>query len=186
MKSVSFAVAALLAAGGASAASAQSTTATSGPFPVTGNVPILCTAGTLSNPDGVFAVGVLVDLTTGLLRTDLAAPPKILQGTFCSSRSTITISATPMIAQNFAAVAPEGFSKTVNFTATAAGWTPAPASFTTGAATNPNAVQVRNTCFTGDITVSIGSFTTGGGNSLRLGEDPLYQGSVVVTLAAAS
>ena len=186
MKSVTIGIAALFALGGASAASAQSTTATSGPFPVTGNVPILCTAGTLSNPDGVFAVGVLVDLTTGLLRTDLSAPPKVLQGTFCSSRSTITISATPMVAQNFAAVAPAGFSKTVNFTASAAGWTPNPAVFTTGAAANPNAVQTRNTGFTGDITVSIGSFTTGGGPTLRLVEDPLYQGAVTVTLSAAS
>lgn len=185
MKIVHFGLAALLAAG-SGAASAQSTTATSGPFPVTGNVPILCTAGTLSNDNGVFAVGVLVDLSTGLLRTDLSAPPKILQGTFCSSRSTITVSASPLVAQAFTATPPAGFSRTVNFTATAAGWTPNAATFTTGAATNPNAVQTRDTGFTGDITVSIGSFTTGGGPNLRLVEDPLYQGAVTVTLAAAS
>lgn len=185
MKIVTLGLAALAAAG-SGAASAQSTTATSGPFPVTGNVPILCTAGTLSNDNGVFAVGVLVDLSTGLLRNDLSAPPKILHGTFCTSRSTITVAATPLVAQAFTTTPPTGFSKTVNFTATAAGWTPNPALFTTGAATNPNAVQTRNTGFTGDITVSIGSFTTGGGPTLRLVEDPLYQGSVVVTLAAAS
>ena len=185
MKIVPIGLAALLAAG-SGAASAQSTTATSGPFPVTGNVPILCTAGTLTEDNGVFAVGVLVDLSTGLLRNDLSAPPKILHGTFCTSRSTITVAATPLVAQAFTTTPPAGFSRTVNFTATAAGWTPNPAVFTTGAAANPNAVQTRNTGFTGDITVSIGSFTTGGGPTLRLVEDPLYQGSVVVTLAAAS
>ena len=185
MKIAHIGLAALIAAG-SGAASAQSTTATSGPFPVTGNVPVLCTAGTLSNDNGVFAVGVLVDLSTGLLRTDLSAPPKVLHGTFCTSRSNITVSATPLIAQAFTTTPPAGFSKTVNFTATAAGWTPNPAVFTTGAATNPNAVQTRNTGFTGDITVSIGSFTTGGGQTLRLVEDPLYQGAVVVTLSAAS
>lgn len=185
MKIVSIGLAALIAAG-SGAASAQSTTATSGPFPVTGSVPILCTAGTLSNDNGVFAVGVLVDLSTGLLRTDLSAPAKILHGTFCTSRSTITVAATPMVAQAFTTTPPTGFSKTVHFTATAAGWTPNPALFATSSATNPNAVQTRNTGFTGDITVSIGGFTTGGGPTLRLVEDPLYQGSVVVTLAAAS
>lgn len=185
MKIAHLGLAALIAAG-SGAASAQSTTATSGPFPVTGNVPILCTAGTLSEDNGVFAVGVLVDLSTGLLRTDLSAPPKVLHGTFCTSRSTITVAASPMVAQAFTTTPPAGFSKTVNFTATAAGWTPNPAVFTTGAATNPNAVQTRNTGFTGDITVSIGSFTTGGGPTLRMVEDPLYQGAVVVTLAAAS
>jgi hypothetical protein len=185
MKIVHIGLAALIAAGSGTA-SAQSTTATSGPFPVTGNVPILCTAGTLSNDNGVFAVGVLVDLSTGLLRNDLSAPPKILQGTFCTSRSTITVAASPLVAQAFTTTPPTGFSRTVNFTATAAGWTPNAAVFTTGASANPNAVQTRDTGFTGDITVSIGAFTTGGGPTLRLVEDPLYQGAVVVTLAAAS
>ena len=185
MRIVRLGLAAVLAAGSA-AASAQSTTATAGPFPVTGNVPALCSAGTLSDNNGVFAVGVLIDLSTGFLRNDLAAPPKVLQGSFCTSRSTITVSATPLVAQAFTSTPPAGFSRTVNFTATAAGWTPSPASFTTSAATNPNAVQTRDTGFTGNITVSIGSFTTGGGSTLRLVEDPLYQGSVVVTLAAAS
>lgn len=185
MKIAHYGLAVLLTAG-SGAASAQSTTATSGPFPVTGNVPALCSAGTLTDNNGVFAVGVLVDLSTGFLRNDLAAPPKVLQGSFCTSRSTITVSATPLVAQAFTSTPPTGFSKTVNFTATAAGWTPNAASFTTGAGTNPNAVQTRATGFTGDITVSIGSFTTGGGPNLRLVEDPLYQGAVTVTLAAAS
>lgn len=167
-------------------ASAQSTSDLQRPFAVIGNVPVLCTAGTLSEDNGVFAVGVLVDLSTGLLRTDLAAPPKVLHGTFCTSRSTITIEASPLVAQASTNSPPAGFSNMVHFTATAEGWTPSPAVFTTGAAANPASVQTRETGFTGDIIVSIGDFTTDGGPTLRLVEDPLYQGAVIVTLAAAN
>jgi len=184
MKLVSFGPAALLAAG-FGAAFAQSSTAIAGPHPVTGTVPVLCAAGTLSDDDGVFAVGILVDTSTGFLRNDLSAPPKVLQGSFCTSKSTITVEASPMVAQASTGAPPEGFSDTVNFTAMAEGWTPSPAVFTTGAAANLNAVQTRETAFTGDIVVSIGDFTTEGGQALRLVEDPLYQGAVVVTLAPA-
>ena len=38
----------------------------------------------------------------------------------------------------------------------------------------------------GDITVSLSNFATKGGNTLRLVGDPLYQGTVTVTLSAAS
>jgi len=185
MKFVSLGLTALLAAA-SGAASAQSSSGLPTPFSVIGNVPVLCTAGTLTEDNGVFAVGVLVDLSTGLLRHDLSAPPKVLHGTFCTSRSTITIEATALIAQASTGTPPAGFSNSVDFTAKAEGWTPSPAVFTTSAATNPNAVQTRDTGFTGDITVSIGDFTTVGGPGLRLVEDPLYQGAVVVTLAAAN
>jgi hypothetical protein len=184
MKLVPLGLAALLATG-SGAASAQSTGELPTPFAVTGNVPVLCTAGTLSEDTGVFAVGVLVDLATGYLRNDLAAPPKVLHGTFCTSRSTITVEASPLIAQASTGTPPAGFSNRVDFTATAEGWTQNPAVFATSSATNPNAVQVRETGFTGDIIVSIANFTTGGGPSLRMVEDPLYQGAVIVTLAAA-
>src|SRR5205085_822118 len=93
MKFVSLGLTALLAAA-SGAASAQSSSGLPTPFSVIGNVPVLCTAGTLTEDNGVFAVGVLVDLSTGLLRHDLSAPPKVLHGTFCTSRSTITIEAT--------------------------------------------------------------------------------------------
>jgi hypothetical protein len=184
MKLVQAALAAFLAMG-SGAASAQSSSELPTPFAVTGTVPVQCTAGTLSDDNGVFAVGVLVDLSTGFLRTDLSAPSKVLHGTFCTSRSTITIEASPMVAQASTGAPPAGFSRIVHFTATAAGWTPSPAVFTTGSVVNPQSVQTRETGFTGDIIVSIGDFTTDGGPTLRLVEDPLYQGAVVVTLAAA-
>lgn len=185
MRTLPVVLGALAAMSGATSAAAQSTTATSGPLPVTGNVPALCTIGTNSSGSGSFDLGVLVDTSTGLLRTDLSAPPKILTGAFCSARSNITISATPLVSVNNLTTTP-GFSRTVNFTATAAGWTTTSATFATGAASNPGATQLRPTPFSGDITVSIGSFSTSGGDALRLVADPAYLGAVTVTLAVAS
>lgn len=165
------------------AAHAQSTTSTK-EFAVIGNVPAMCSGGTLTG-DGTFDVGVLINTTTGVLRTDLSAPDKILAGSFCSTRSTINVSATPMTAQNFTAAPPAGFSRTVNYTATASGWTSTAASYDTAAASNSAASQVRSTAFTGDITVAVSNFATGGGQSLRLVADPDYRGLVTVTLSVA-
>ena len=185
MKLHHIALGALIAGGSASGAWAQST-ATSGPFAVTGNVPTICTGGTLGNDDGIFGVGLLIDTSTGFLLQNLSVPNKTLQGAYCSSRSTITVAATPMLAQSATAAPTEGFSRTVNFTVTASGWTQSAATFTTGANSNPAATQGRATGFTGNIVVGLGSFTTGGGDALRLVADPHYEGSVTVTLAIAS
>lgn len=152
---------------------------------VIGTVPAMCFAGTLSG-DGSFDLGVLVDLTTGQLRTDLSAAPKVLVGSFCSSRSTITVSATPLQSQNYLAVPPAGFSRAVNYDATASGWTVTPAVYQTGAAANAAATQTRLGAFTGDITVAISNFSTDGGANLRLVGDESYRGVVTVTLAAVN
>ncbi len=167
------------------AALAQSTTDTK-TFAVVGNVPAMCAGGTLVGGNSTFDLGVLINTTNGFLRPDLAAPNKVLSGAYCSGRSTITVSATPMAAQNFTATPPAGFSRTVDYTATASGWTTTPASFSTASASNPGAVQTRATAFTGDITVGISGFATGGGSTLRLVADTNYRGIVTVTLAAAN
>jgi hypothetical protein len=152
---------------------------------IVGNVPALCFGGTLTG-DGNFDLGVLVDLTTGQLRTDLNAPNKVLVGSFCTSRSTITVNATPLEAQSYVANPPSGFSRRVHYQATASGWTTTPASFNTSAASNAAATQSRATAFTGDITVGISNFSTDGGATLRLVGDNSYQGVVTVTLAAVN
>lgn len=174
---------AALALPAAARAQSESDTKT---FAVIGNVPAMCAGGTLVGGNDTFDLGVLIDTTTGFLRTDLAAPGKVLSGAYCSGRSTITVAATAMAAQNFTAAPPAGFSRTVDYTATAAGWTTTPASFATAAASNPSATQTRATAFTGDIAVGISGFATGGGNTLRLVADTNYRGLVTVTLAAAN
>ncbi len=155
-------------------------------FQVIGTVPTLCSAGSVTTGTGVFDMGVLISTSTGLLRTDLSAPDKILTGAFCSGRSTITISATPMAAQNFTGIPPTGYSTGVNYTATASGWTTAVASFTTGAAANTASSQSRETAFSGDITVSVSNFATVGGPTFRPVADANYSGLVTVTLAGSN
>lgn len=171
-----------LVAGGS--AQAQSTTSTKD-FSVIGNVPAMCYGGTLDGESSVFDMGVLIDTSTGLLRSDLTAPDKVLAGSFCSTRSTLELVATPMTAQNFTSAAPSGFSRTVDYVATASGWTVAPAVFDTGAQSNGQSSQSRATAFTGDITVGLSDFATAGGSNLLLVADPEYRGTVTVTLTVA-
>lgn len=185
MKRSTIAFAALLIAGTATAASAQ-TTASRGPIPITGNVPVICTAGTLGPGGSAFDLGILSEVSTGQIRSTLSAPPKILTAAFCSTASTITIHATPLVSQNNVTPPPAGWSRRIDYNATASGWTTNPAVYATGSASNPSAVQSRATAFQGDITVSIGTFSTNGGNNLRLVADPAYQGIVTVTLTATS
>lgn len=154
-------------------------------FQVIGQVPALCSIGSPDNSGGLFNMGVLVDTTTGLLRTDLSAPTKLLSGAFCSAHSTIAIVAAPMLAQNFAGTPPAGFSSGVNYLATASGWTVTPATYQTGALANAAATQSRNTAFTGDITVGVSNFSTAGGAALRPVADNQYLGQITVTLTAA-
>ena len=176
------AAAALALPGLAQAQTASSDSKTVG---VVGTVPSLCFGGTLTG-DGSFDLGVLIDLTTGQLRTDLTAPSKVLVGSFCTSRSTITVSATPLEAQNYVSTPPGGFSRKVHYNAVASGWTATPAIFSTAAASNTAATQSRATAFTGDITVAISNFSTDGGATLRLVGDNSYRGVVTVTLAAVN
>jgi hypothetical protein len=168
------------------AAQAQALDTDSTSLALIGSVPALCTGGAVTGGDTTYDLGVLVDTATGLLRTDLSAPDKVMAGSFCSTRSTISVEATAMTAQSFAGVAPAGFSKDVHYTATASGWTTTPASFSTAAASNPGASQSRATAFSGDIAVGISGFATAGGNALRLVSDPQYRGQVIVTLTAAN
>ena len=177
------AAAATLAAPGL--ASAQASDRDSKTVGIVGTVPAQCFGGTLSG-DGSFDLGVLIDLTTGRLRTDLAAPNEVLVGSFCTSRSTITVNASPLEAQNFTATPPSGFSRRVHYAATASGWTTTPATYNTATAANSAATQSRNSAFTGDITVAISDFATDGGETLRLVGDESYRGLVTVTLAAVN
>jgi hypothetical protein len=187
MKSLSalVALAASFAFGSSLAAQeAEASVSDSEQFQVIGTVPALCSVGIPDNSGGIFDMGVLVDTTTGLLRTDLTAPDKILGGAFCSSRSTIVIEATPMLALNFTGTPPAGFSSAVDYVATASGWTETAAAFNTASATNPAATQVRDSAFTGNITVGVSNFATAGGATLRPVADDEYRGEITVTLTA--
>ena len=152
---------------------------------IIGTAPAMCFGGTLSG-DGTYDLGILIDTTTGQLRTDLTAPPKLLVGSFCTGRSTITIQATPLVAQNFTTIPPGGFARSVDYVATASGWTVIPASYNTATTANSAATQTRPTSYTGDVSVAISGFSTTGGQSLRLVADNNYRGLVTVTIAAVN
>lgn len=179
------AIATCLAPASLAAQEGEASVSDSEQFQVIGTVPALCSVGIPDNTGGVFDMGVLVDTTTGLLRTDLSAPDKILAGAFCSSRSTIVIAATPMLAQNFTGTPPAGFAGSIDYVASASGWTVTPASFNTAATSNPAATQVRASAFTGNIAVGVSDFATSGGASLRPVADDEYLGEITVTLTAA-
>ena len=174
----------LIWAGAGGASSAQDA-ASAGPVPVTANAPTFCSIGVLQGTDEVFDLGVLIDLSTGFLSPSLSAPPKTLAGAFCNAGSIIDISATPITAQTAGGNPPSGYSDAVDFTATASGWTTAPAIFSTSGGVNAQSSQTRPTAFAGNIVVSIGDFSTTGG-ALRMMADPVYQGSVTLTLTVAN
>lgn len=180
-----FLLAAAIALLPASEAAAQTAATSSRTVGIIGRVPAMCFAGNLSG-EGTFDLGVLVDLTTGQLRNDLSASPKLLVGSYCSSRSSITVNATPLQSQNYLATPPAGFSRAVNYQATASGWTATPATYDTASSSNAAATQTRMGAFTGDITVAISNFSTDGGSTLRLVGDEAYRGVVTVTLAAVN
>lgn len=159
---------------------------TIGTVAVDGTVSTHCTGGTVAGGDSVFALGVMINTTTGLLLDNLSAPPKTVIGAFCNSASTISVAATPMTPSAFNGAPPMGFTDAVDYTTTASGWTTNPAVFTTDAASNPNATQKQPAAFSGVITVAVSGFTPVGGTALRMVADPNYVGHITITLAAAS
>lgn len=171
----------------ASSATAQtlSPSASRGPIPVTGEVSAFCSLSAVNGGQESFDLGVLVDTSTGLLASDLAAEPKTLGASFCNARSNITVSASPLTAQTFTSTPPAGFSRTVDYVAQAAGWTPTPARFDTAASANAAASQLQASPLSADIVVSLSDFSTRGG-ALRLAGDDVYQGSVSVTLGVVN
>lgn len=172
---------ATILAGGANAQQTPALTSTSPNMPVTGNVPTLCAVGGVAG-QGSFPLGVLIDTATGKMRTGLSAPNQTISGSWCNAPSTVSISATQLSAANFTATPPAGFSRTLNYTATAIGFSNLPASFTTGAATNATATRATGGPITGPITVAISAVTPVGDNPFLVA-DTSYQGIVTITLA---
>ena len=162
---------------------AEATPVSTGPIAVTGNVPALCSFGQVNTDVAAFALGTLIDTTTGFLRTDLNPGPRTITGSWCNAQSTLNVGAVLMTAQNFAGDPPANFSTGVHFTATATGWTPAAAVFATGTVgAQPAATQSQTTPNAGTITLTLDQFATRGGSALRPVADTSYAGSVTLTL----
>jgi hypothetical protein len=172
---------AMLIAGQASAQQVPGLTSTSPNMPVTGNVPTLCAVGAVGG-QGSFPLGILIDTATGKMRAGLSAPDQTITGSWCNAPSSVSISATQLSAVNFTATPPTGFSRSLNYTATASGFSALPASFTTGAATNTSATRATGGPITGPITIAVSAVTPVGANPFLVA-DTSYQGIVTITLA---
>lgn len=165
-------------------ASAQAvTTVTTGPLPVVGSVPALCAFGTIDGTNGRFDLGVLINTSTGLLRTDLAPPTRTITGSWCNSRSSLNVTGALMTAQASTTTPPTGFANGVHFQASAANWTTSPAVYSTAVTTAQTAAtQLQTSPNASNIVLSLSSFETRGGATLRPVADPNYAGSVTLTL----
>jgi hypothetical protein len=148
---------------------------------ITGSVAVACHLGSPAN--STIAVGTLSNLSDGTLAA-IGPQSTTIADSWCNTGSTISLSATPLVAQSFSGAPPSGFTKAVNYTATASGWTSTPPSF----ATPTPASQTSNNPVAQTITVGVSAFATPSAGN-RLVADPVYSGLITITLqttAAAS
>lgn len=167
---------------------AQSATAT-GNVGVGGQVAPLCILGT-PNPATV-NLGTLANTSgarVGRVAT-FSDQSVTLPGSFCNfAGSQLTVQATALLAAD-ASTPPAGFSRAVNYTATASGWAATNAAATTAAlagganATATGSGSTQPTPKIADLLVTLSNFTAPGDGILVAGA---YSGTVTVTLGPAA
>jgi hypothetical protein len=152
---------------------------------VQGSVDSTCHIGTPVSATLDF--GMLMDPATGKLRTPIFDQTTDIKGSWCNTASTISVIATPLVAQNYVGDPPAGFTKAVNYHVTISGWTNSMAIFsTTGDASGGNSSTVAGSQSTSDpkaesLFVDVMQLTTPGTDS-RLVADTNYSGTITVTL----
>lgn len=171
------------------AIAATTTKASTTVLTVSGNAPGACTLGIAG--DRTLNIGEMVDPTTGELATISNPPSTSIAGSWCNTASTLTVLATPLVAQSFFGAPPSGFTKAVNYTATVSAWTTSPATFTTSGDvsgvqhnTTPGS-QVQGSPSTATMVVSIGSFASPSAGDFLVA-DPNYSGTITITLTPNS
>ncbi|MGV3512408.1 MAG: hypothetical protein ACO1OX_10440 [Novosphingobium sp.] len=171
-------------AGGANAQEAPSTTAT-GQVAVSGSVSRLCILGEPSR--AVVDLGQMVQ-TSGALVGRIAALANqsvTLPGSFCNfAGSAIGVEASALLG-DAGNTPPSGFSRAVNYTATASGWGASGTAATTNAAADGSAPEasasgsIQPEPKLGDIDVTLSTFTAPQNALLVAGN---YSGRVTITL----
>jgi len=155
---------------------------------VTASVGNICHLGTPAN--STIELGALAAESDGSL-VPISPPSTAIQGSWCNAGSTISVFATPLIAQNYGAGAPPAnFTKAVNFKVTASGWT-SPAAFytTTGDVSGSQSNVTPGTASASipvaqTITVDLSNFASPVAG-YRLVADTNYSSTITVTLTAA-
>ena len=135
----------------------------SGKYDVRGNVQSRCATG---SSGGVTPLTTAID-KNGKLPANLNNRSFNLAGLFCSSASQIRVSATPLRRSPALSTGSlKGQSQTINYTATATGWSPQPATVTTTMASpiGANTVyvgapQTLNTAKAASINVTVNNFS---------------------------
>lgn len=167
---------------------AQSATAT-GNVAVGGQVAPLCILGT-PNPATV-NLGTLANTSGARVgRIATFSPQTVsLPGSFCNfAGSQLSVQATALLSTDDT-VPPAGFSRAVNYTATASGWAASNAVATTAALANGSNAAATGSGSTqplpklADLTVALSNFTAPGDAILVAGA---YSGTVTVTLGPAA
>jgi hypothetical protein len=153
---------------------------------VSGTVAGTCHLGAPN--DATLSLGSLVNTADGTLNPAIPTASTTIPGSWCNTGSKISISATPLVALGFSGAPPAGFTKAVNYTATASGWTGAGAAFTTNGDTSgvvtgsatPGS-QTQNDPEANSIVVALSAYASPASGA-RLVADPHYQGIITVTL----
>jgi hypothetical protein len=153
---------------------------------VTGEVSGTCHLGTPS--DATLSLGSLVNSADGTLNPSIPNVSTTIPGSWCNTGSIISVSATPLVAQGFSGSPPAGFTKAVNYTASASGWAGSAATFTTAGNTSgvvtgtpaPGS-QTQADPAANVITVGLSAYASPS-STARLVADPHYQGVITVTL----
>lgn len=183
--------AAWASAAGATALPAAASPSTQRTFIVSGRVAPACSLAASAPP---LTITTTVD-NNGKLDAGLEGKTFVLPGLYCSSPSTITVSATALRLTTPRASVPNGQSQTANFTAAATGWSPTAATVTTGE-TAPigttrsfaGTAQRQPVAKQGPITVTVRNFTpvTGSnGNGWKL-VNGAYGATITISLSPAS
>ena len=152
---------------------------------ITGSAAQACHLGAASN--STLNVGTLANLADGTL-APVADRSTTIDGSWCNTASTLSIIAQPLVAQHYSGSPPAGFTKAVNYTAAASGWTSPSASFTTtgdrsggGNGTTPGTADSADPVAQ-QISVTVSTFATPSAGD-RLVADAEYSGQITVTLA---
>lgn len=152
---------------------------------LTGSVDKACHMGSPSS--STISLGALAAQSDGTLAS-ITVSPVTISGSWCNAGSTIGIIGTPIIAQSYTGAPPSGFTKAVNYSLTASGWTTTAAVFVTtgdssggGSGTTPT-TQPAISPVAQNITVGLSNFATPAAG-LRLVADPNYSGTITVTLS---
>jgi hypothetical protein len=183
------ALAALIAFAASQAFAATTTSPSTTVLSVVGHAPGACTLGVAGNK--TLNIGEMVDPTTGELANITNPPSTSIAGSWCNTASTLTVLATPLVAQSFVGAPPSGFTKAVNYTATVSAWTTNPATFATNGDVsgvqhnNSPGSQSQSSPSSATMVVSIGSFASPGAGDFLVA-DPNYNGTITITLTPNS